>query len=257
MQAMQSRTASEVGQELAFKSFHPMQGGIDSRGNAPCEGIAEGVGLAHDASNLLGALSLYSELLASPGVLHDEHRGVAAELRLLSDRSWAIIDRLVNHTQSQIKIALHREQTALPEVVERCRGLLNRIGGRPVEICFGAGAYALVNVKAEAVERILLNLVKNAAAALDETGSISVSVKGALNGTAQRVTMAVQDTGRGMSSATVRRLMQAGGVSAGARHGLGFRVVRELAAMSGGGLTVMSRVGEGTRISVEWDAITR
>lgn len=257
MQAMQSRTASEVGQKLAFKSFHPMRGRIDFRGNAFCGGVAEGSGLAHDASNLLGALSLYSELLASPGVLHDEHRGVAAELRLLSDRSWAIIDRLVNHTQGQAKIADHGERTALPEVVERCSGLLNRIAGRPVEVCFDPGAYALVNVKAEAVERILLNLVKNAAAASEEAGSVSVSVMGALNGTAQTVMLMVQDTGRGMSSATVRRLMQTGGVSTGARHGLGFRVVRELAAMSGGGLTVVSRIGEGTSISVEWDAITR
>src|ERR1700734_3369448 len=56
-------------------------------------GVAEGAGLAHDASNLLGALSLYSDLLGMPGVLHEEHRGYAAELRMLSDRSWAMIDR--------------------------------------------------------------------------------------------------------------------------------------------------------------------
>src|SRR5438270_13334274 len=37
-------------------------------------GVAEGAGLAHDAGNLLGALSLYSDLLAMPGVLNDEHR---------------------------------------------------------------------------------------------------------------------------------------------------------------------------------------
>src|SRR5580658_9470769 len=52
-------------------------------------GVAEGAGLAHDAGNLLGALSLYSDLLSMPGVLHEEHREYAAELRMLSDRSWA------------------------------------------------------------------------------------------------------------------------------------------------------------------------
>jgi len=62
-------------------------------------GVAEGAGLAHDAGNLLGALSLYSDLLALPGVLHEEYRAYAAELRLLSDRSWAMIHRLVNHVQ--------------------------------------------------------------------------------------------------------------------------------------------------------------
>src|ERR1700742_1928299 len=63
---------------------------------SPAAGVAEGAGLAHDAGNLLGALSLYSDLLAMPGVLHEEHREYANELRMLSDRSWAMIDRLVN-----------------------------------------------------------------------------------------------------------------------------------------------------------------
>ena len=58
--------------------------------------MAEGAGLVHDAGNLLGALSLYSDLLAMPGVLHEEHKEYAAELKLLSDRSWALIGRLVN-----------------------------------------------------------------------------------------------------------------------------------------------------------------
>lgn len=55
---------------------------------AAVAGVAEGTVLAHDAGNLLGALSLYSDLLAMPGVLNEEHRENANELRLLSDRSW-------------------------------------------------------------------------------------------------------------------------------------------------------------------------
>ena len=89
MQATQSRTASElVERSMEFAA-----------------GIAEGAGLAHDAGNLLGALSLYSELLAMPGVLHEEYRGFAAELQLLSDRSWAMIHRLVNHVRAEQEIA--------------------------------------------------------------------------------------------------------------------------------------------------------
>src|SRR6476620_7798426 len=45
--------------------------------------VAEGAGLAHDAGNLLGALSLYSELLSAPGVLNEEYREYATELRML------------------------------------------------------------------------------------------------------------------------------------------------------------------------------
>ena len=239
MQAMQSSTASElVGRSTGFGALR-----------CASDGIAESAGLAHDAGNLLGALSLYSELLAMPGVLHEEHRGFAAELRLLSDRSWAMIDRLVNHARGERQPA-GEERTVLPELVERCRGVLSRVAGRTVEITYGAGAYEPVKVRAEAVERILTNLVKNAAEAT--AGSISIVVEGAFDGVRRRVVMAVQDTGCGLSSAAVARLMRAGGISSAGGRGIGFRVVRELAAMSDGCLNVESEVGVGTNISVEW-----
>ncbi len=69
--------------------------------------MAEGAGLAHDAGNLLGALSLYSDLLVMPGVLYEEHREYANELRMLSDRSWAMINRLVNHSRAGLPARLH------------------------------------------------------------------------------------------------------------------------------------------------------
>src|SRR4030088_3293494 len=104
-------------------------------------GVAEGAGLAHDAGNLLGALSLYSDLLAMPGVLHEEHREYAAELRMLSDRSWAMINRLVNHSRSGLPAEAQTEISVLPDVVDRCRGLLSRVAGRMLEISYGVGGF--------------------------------------------------------------------------------------------------------------------
>src|SRR5665213_2102594 len=123
MQAIQSKRASElIDQSRSFAEHGCGEGGV-----------AEGAGLAHDAGNLLGALTLYSELLAMPGVLHEEHRGFAAELQLLSDRSWAMIHRLVNHARGEREVA-EVELTVLPEVVAWCRGVLSRVAGRVVEV---------------------------------------------------------------------------------------------------------------------------
>jgi signal transduction histidine kinase len=58
-----------------------------------------------------------------------------------------------------------------------------------------------------------------------------------------------------MDQAAIRRLMQAGGISSASGRGLGFRVVRELVAMSGGCLNVESQVDVGTSISAEWYAV--
>lgn len=224
-------------------------------------GIAEGAGLAHDAGNLLGALSLYSDLLAMPGVLHEEHREYAAELRMLSDRSWAMINRLVNHARGAGRGSEATESAVLPDVLDRCRGLLSRVAGMRVEISYGVGAFQPVLVAVESVERIVTNLVKNAAEATPWVGAIAIHVEGILepqqNKTAprRRVVLTVSDRGCGMEAAAIRRLMDGDGVSVVERRGIGFRVVRELVAISGGSLQIDSQVDVGTTISMEWYGI--
>jgi signal transduction histidine kinase len=219
--------------------------------------VAEGAGLAHDAGNLLGALRLYSDLLARPGVLSEEHREFAAELRMLSDRSWAMINRLVNYAQPEPDPRTEVESVVVPDVVGGLRGLLSRVAGRRVQIAYGEGAFQPVAVAAEAVERIVTNLVKNAADASPDGEAILVSVGSVAGGDRRRIVLTVMDAGCGMAAAAVRRLWE-GDVSrrAGGR-GLGFRVVRELVAMSGGCLDIESEPGVGTSVSVEWYGLER
>ena len=231
--------------------------------------VAEGAGLAHDAGNLLGALSLYSDLLAMPGVLHEEHREYASELRMLSDRSWAMIDRLVNHARAGRSSRTASETAVLPDVLDRCKGLLSRVAGRTVEISYGIGAFQPLMIPVESVERILTNLVKNAAEATPWVGSISIHVEGVTEQAEQegvaeatssearhRVVMTVRDRGCGMDATAVRRLMQEGGISSSSGRGLGFHVVRELVAISGGCLKIESQPEVGTSVSMEWYALT-
>ena len=279
MQAMQSSTASGPGncsgkfaalrhvtrqmglEDPAVPTLERMAdaAGVDA---AAIAGVAEGAGLAHDAGNLLGALSLYSDLLALPGVLHEEHKEYANELRMLSDRSWAMIDRLVNHARAGRQTKAQGEFSVLPDVVDRCQGLLSRVAGRTVEISYGVGAFQAVKVPVESVERILTNLVKNAAEATPWVGAISIHVESVLyeaenegEELRRQVVMTVKDRGCGMDQAAVLRLMQTGGGSSANGRGLGFRVVRELVAVSGGVLSIESQAGIGTSISMDWSVM--
>ena len=52
-------------------------------------------GLAHDARNMLAAMDIYCELLASPGVLKPDDKHLLDELRLLRDSSGKLLDRLL------------------------------------------------------------------------------------------------------------------------------------------------------------------
>lgn len=58
-------------------------------------GVTESARLIHDARNLIGAIGLYCDLLAMPGVLREEHRHYAEELRLLGTRSASLMEQMM------------------------------------------------------------------------------------------------------------------------------------------------------------------
>jgi signal transduction histidine kinase len=368
--------------------------------SGPAAGVAqEEPALAHDACNLLSALALYSELLASPGVLGDRHRHYAEELKLMAGRSQVLIDRLLgvaaarkaegrpfggqpqaeqartsaaagvetvpagqrdgagakaaaggkledaagitcglaevgpsataseagvqevvaDHAAAEaasaalpaergdggeIPLAAAAAETApragaeeapatsLVYLLMRWGSLLSTLAHGTLEVGFGPHAATPVPAGAEALERILVNLVRNARAATAVGGAIRIGVGVVDAGTAftagasalqadlpgavapaprpltrQRGTMAltVDDSGCGMSEAQVRRILgetegpsqaapPAEGHDAGRdrRQGLGLQIVRQLVAASGGTLSIQSWPGRGTRVEIRW-----
>jgi signal transduction histidine kinase len=149
-------------------------------GSPTPEGVAQGEGLLHDARNLMGAVGLYCDLLLVPGVLKPQHRRYAEELRLLGAQSGALMERLSLNSLPEAGPGAWRPPPIAPlgleppspvslrAIVERSSGLLSRVaGGRPIEVSYGAAASMPVLVAEESVERILANLVRNSAVALD------------------------------------------------------------------------------------------
>jgi signal transduction histidine kinase len=174
-------------------------------GSQPCPAALQGEGVLHDARNLLGALGLYCDLLAIPGVLKPEHNHYPEQLRLLGTRSGALIENLMQSLLGRgraggvstdlpgIDVAGKTtcaksspegeaskpgrsadsgdapKPVSLRSIIEGCSGLLSQVaGGRMIKVCYGAAAAVPVLVGEEAVERILVNLVRNASAALDQ-----------------------------------------------------------------------------------------
>jgi len=136
-----------------------------------------GAGLAHDASNLLAALMLYSELLSFPEVLPQRYRHYADDLKLLAERSRTLIDRLVSFGG-----AVDRERTldkgpvSLVDALMQCEGLLSTLARGALQMTFGAQAALPVAIAPESLERILVNLVKNAARATSNGGAVRIGV---------------------------------------------------------------------------------
>lgn len=265
--------------------------------------------MLHDARNLMGTIGLYCDLLSMPGVLKPEHREYPEELRLLGARSKSLIDHLmqslfvledkvtapVDSTRADgAKTSLSggaksgetsggsehtTKAVSLRSVVERCSGLLNRVAsGRTIEIEYGPAAAVAVRVRDEVVERILVNLVRNATAAMGaQTSPSGGSALGTLENSPaairilvgplvssvgehkpwpfQRVRLVVEDAGRGMDTQQLQRLLAGTGARSRGGHGIGFGVVLDLVAASEGEIRVMSEPKIGTRVQIEWPIV--
>jgi len=103
-----------------------------------------------------------------------------------------------------------------------------------------------------ALKQILLNLLSNAVKFTDRGGRVTVSAS--LDG--DDMLLAVEDTGVGISAEDLPRIGRPFFQVRGAynrRHdgtGLGLSIVQGLVALHGGEMSITSRLGEGTRVTI-------
>lgn len=251
MQPSQSFTAP---QEFEFTSFNKKSSSGSQRQHAFLENSVslETAKLAHDAGNLLSALGLYAELLASPGVIAEEYRSYAEELQILADRSNALIERLAGYRRVPAQVP---EKVVLPRLIETYTGLLTKVVRRPIELSIGPFADQAIAVSTEAVERVLLNLTKNAATATHPSGTIRITVEGRRTSETNsrgHVLLSVTDDGAGMTRERLQTVFKSAPSINRSGRGFGLHIVRELVEKSGGHLDIQSHPGHGTRVSVRW-----
>ena len=252
----------------------------------PAPSLAETGGLAHDAGNLLAALGLYCDLLNVPGVLRPEHQHYATELRLISDRSSQLIRRLLAASPPSIQDvpALSADAVAIrPSKLFRRRStrssdvlantsnhaamllsltpVLRRIAAGAADVTVTCQAsLPPLGFPSETIERITVNLVRNSAEAIRRQQArvpfVSLAPRGEIrvdlivaNGLLQ---LTVEDNGPGMSPTNVEGYLHPEPLAPGASHGLGHRIVHELATASDGQLSIRVRPGQGTAFLLKW-----
>ena len=245
--------------------------------------IAETTGLAHDAGNFLAALGLYADLLSVPGVLRPEHQHYATELRLISNRSADLIHRLLSPSASLHHAAplseaaplkpqlFPRRNQRIPDTVANTPNhaamllslapVLERIAAGAANVTVTCpNSLPPLNFPFEIIERITVNLVRNAAEAIRllqaSASSIPLAPPGHIRVTlaviAHRLQLTVQDNGPGMTPSNVEAYLNPQPLELGANHGFGHRIVHELATASDGQLSIQVLPGHGTTFSLNW-----
>jgi len=116
----------------------------------------------------------------------------------------------------------------------------------------------MVDADRRALKQITLNLISNALKFTPAEGQVTVD----LHATDETMELVVSDTGAGIGPEDLKRIgrpyEQAGDAQArAAGTGLGLSLVRAFAELHGGQMTIDSKLGEGTRVTVSLPVLLR
>jgi PAS domain S-box-containing protein len=227
-------------------------------------------GVAHDFNTVLASILGYSEVLIDASPPDDPRRRPAEQIRRSAERGAALTRKLLALTRRPV---LHGEVVDLNPVLEAMSEMLARLIGEDIELLHRLDpALWPVEIDTAQIERVVLNLVVNAADAMPQGGRIVVATAnlapedpagsaadtgaGAGADTAPGddrapagfVSLTVSDTGCGMDEETRRHAFDPFFTTKapGKGTGLGLSTVYGIVQQSGGRITVASRPGGGS-----------
>jgi two-component system, cell cycle sensor histidine kinase and response regulator CckA len=216
-------------------------------------------GVAHDFNNMLTAIRGYAHLLlaaAEPGTTQQHH---AQEIDDAAARAASLTAQLLAFGRRQV---LQARPVHLNELLQNLADMLSRLAGDHVTLELELDpALDFVRVDPAQVEQVLVNLVANAADAMDGTGRITVRTANAdVHGADERpdlpaghyAVLSVEDSGPGIDEATLEQLFEPFFTTkdVGRGIGLGLATAYGIAKQSEGTITVSTELGVGSTFSV-------
>jgi two-component system, cell cycle sensor histidine kinase DivJ len=214
--------------------------------------------MSHELRTPLNAIIGFSEMLMKEEVLALDHKRRNEYAALINDSGRHLLG-VVNGILDMSKIEtdnfeITAEPLALAQVITHCCELVAlpaSEAGVLLETSVNGDLPELIADR-RALNQILLNLLSNAIRFSDRGGKVVVGARAE----AGAVIFTVEDSGVGMSDEDLRRIGEPyfqARTSYDRRHGgtgLGLSIVKGLVRLHGGELSIRSRIGEGTRVTV-------
>jgi len=218
-------------------------------------------GVAHDFNNLLTVINGYSRLLLGSLKAGDPLRDGLEEIHKAGERAAGLTQQLLAFSRKQI---LQPRVLNLNCVVEEMRPMLERLMGENVEVCVRLDAEATtIRADPNQLEQVVMNLAVNSRDAMPRGGKLSIEtgfVKWGESHIQSRpgahagcyVTLAVSDTGEGMSEETRGHVFEPFFTTkeVGKGTGLGLSTIHGIVEQSGGYVEAVSELGRGTTFKI-------
>ena len=219
-------------------------------------------GVAHDFNNLLTGILGNADLLSILSPPESDQRRAAEAIVIGAQRAADLVSKMLAYSGGGRVVA---QNVNLDELVKEMVDLLAASVARHCTLIYNSpGPLPLVETDPTQIRQVVLNLIINAAEAVDENGVITVETgeesldRGMLkkmtfgdNVAAGRyVFIDVVDNGVGMSEHTLARMFDPFFSTKDAGRGLGMAAVRGIVRSHRAALRVTSNEGQGTRFRI-------
>jgi signal transduction histidine kinase len=142
--------------------------------------------------------------------------------------------------------------TELSKVAERSVKLISSHVPPGIEILLDVPQDLSLNLDAQRMQQVFLNLIENSVLAIEPPGQITIRARANLD--ESQVLVTVEDTGKGIPQAEIGRIFDPFFTTreVGAGTGLGLSVVFGIVQKHHGSISVDSKEGEGTRFEMRF-----
>jgi two-component system sensor histidine kinase HydH len=204
-------------------------------------------GVAHEVRNPLGAIQLYSGLLRREC---DQHQlPGAAQLLEKIDAGIHAIDAVVQDTLALAPRDRRLGVCTLFEVIQRAHDASQKVllaRHVQLDVC-GAAVDQYVQADENGLQRVLVNLIVNAAEAAPEGSTVTVAVDATAPG---ELTLVVRDQGPGLPDEIRDRIFDPFFTTKPHGTGLGLTIAHRLIEAYGGRLAAQNRAEGGAEFSI-------
>lgn len=206
-------------------------------------------GIAHDFNNLLGSIRGYVVLAQEQLASGQSPAHALSRIEAIVGRGHQLIQRLLQFARPSgddltplvpaavIEEALGFLQPTLPDAIQL--SFLNRLDDR-----------CKITARAGELQQVIINLVRNAAEAIEGEGKITVTLEPASSDT---IHIRVHDSGCGIPPSRIEQIFEpfASGKPGGLGTGLGLAIVQRIVRDHGGQIEVESEPARGTEFIIE------
>ena len=201
--------------------------------------------IIHDIKNPMGTLRVYAQSI--------KKKVTDSETIQLADEIIHQVDRFVNMTQEILDYsrgvsATNFEIISLNDVLDAALIFINKdLQKRNIKLNRELNYFGNVKIDTEKLGRVFFNIAGNAADAMPNGGSLTVSSNKINN----RIEICFADSGIGMPEEVQKRIFEPF-VTFGKKHGtgLGMAIVKNIVDSHGGGIEIQSEQNVGTKIII-------